>query len=191
MLAPLEGRPFLLHVGSAVPRKRLDVLFETFARLRAKHPELRLVQNGASLTTEQRAHVERLGIGGAFLQPSRTRIPRTTLAELYRRATAVLVTSDAEGFGIPAIESLACGAVLFASDIPVLEEVCGGAAIHCKVGDPDDWAARIDRFLSGAGAAPPREARLAQAAKYTWTNYARAILDAYEALGRGRPAGRA
>ena len=183
VLAPLGGRPYLLHVGSAVPRKRLDVLFETYARLRAKHPELRLVQNGAALSEAQRAHVERLGI--EVLQPSKRRIDRRVLAGLYRRAKAVLVTSDAEGFGIPVIEGLACGAVVFASDIPVLREVGGGdAAIHCRVGDADDWAARIGRFLAGEPP-PSRDARLARAAKYTWPNHARIILGAYEALARG------
>jgi glycosyltransferase involved in cell wall biosynthesis len=183
VLEPLEGRPYLLHVGSAVPRKRLDVLFETFARLRAKHPELRLVQNGAALSDAQRAHVARLGIEGALMQPSKRRIERSVLAGLYRRAKAVLVTSDAEGFGIPVIEGLACGAPVFASDIPVLREVSGGAAVHCRVGDPDDWAARIDRFLCGEPS-PPLEARLARAALYTWQRHAEIILDAYERLGR-------
>jgi glycosyltransferase involved in cell wall biosynthesis len=161
------------------------VLFETFARLHAKHPELRLVQNGAALDDAQRAHVERLGIRDAFLQPSALRIGRSVLAGLYRRAKAVLVTSDAEGFGIPVIEGLACGAVVFASDIPVLIEVSGGAAVHCRVGDPDAWAATIDPFLVGRSAPPPRDVRLARAAMYTWSNHAKIILAAYEALARG------
>ena len=69
LLVPIQGKPFVLHVGSAIPRKRLDVLFEVFARLHEKNPELRLVQQGAVLSSEQRAHAERLGITPFLFQP--------------------------------------------------------------------------------------------------------------------------
>ncbi len=114
VLAPLERKPFLLHVGSEIPRKRLDVLFEVFARARAARPELRLVQQGARLSSEQRAHAERLGVGPFLLQPPK--LDRATLAGLYRRASLVLFPSDAEGFGFPMLEALACGAPVLASD---------------------------------------------------------------------------
>jgi glycosyltransferase involved in cell wall biosynthesis len=181
VLAPLGGRPYLLHVGSGIARKRLDVLFETFGRLHAQFPELRLVQNGAVLDAAQRALVARAGIAGALFQPPE-RVTREVLGALYRRASAVLVTSDSEGFGIPVIEALACGATVFASDIPVLREVGGGAVVHCRAGDPEHWAATLAAFLAGALAVPPREARIAQGAKFTWEKQARTILDAYRGL---------
>jgi glycosyltransferase involved in cell wall biosynthesis len=187
LLARLEGHPFLLHVGSALPRKRLDVLFDTFARLRPRFPDLRLVQNGAWLDEAQLAHLARASIAGAFFQPSHAPIPRSAIAGLYRRARAVLVTSDAEGFGLPVIEALACGAVVFASDIPVLREVGGDAVIPCRVGDPEHWAATVGRFLDGTLSPPPREARLAQAARFSWSRHARVILDAYRGLGHPAP----
>ncbi len=176
----LRGRRFLLHVGSNVDRKRLDVLFETFARLRPSFPELALVQAGADLTPAQAAHVARLGLEGQIVFAGRT--SRVTLAPLYARAAAVLVTSDSEGFGLPAIEALACGAPLFASDIPVLREVGGRAAQYCRVGDPDEWAAEVRRFLSGEVRPPPLADRLARASTYSWKNHARTILDAYRSL---------
>ncbi|HEX8820394.1 MAG TPA: glycosyltransferase, partial [Archangium sp.] len=95
VLRSLEGRPYVLHVGSGIPRKRLDVLFEVFAALRRRHPELRLVQQGAELNEAQRAQVKHLGIGDALVQPPK--LDRATLSGLYRRARAVLVTSEAEG----------------------------------------------------------------------------------------------
>jgi glycosyltransferase involved in cell wall biosynthesis len=180
ILAPLAGRRYILHIGSAVPRKRLDVLFETFARLRSRHPDLFLVQGGGLVSDAQRAHIARLGIGDRVILSGK--VERSTLAAFYQQAQAVLVTSDAEGFGLPVIEGLACGAPVFASDIPVLREVGEGRVVHCRVGDPDDWAARVGRFLAGELAPPPREERLALAAKYTWKNHARIILDAYQAL---------
>src|SRR4029077_474620 len=98
VLASTRGAPFLLHVSSAIPRKRLDVLFETFARLREKIPGLRLVQQGGALTEAQRGHLRTLGIEGCLSQPPK--LSRRTLAGLYRRAAVVLLTSEAEGFGL-------------------------------------------------------------------------------------------
>ncbi|MFP2913112.1 glycosyltransferase family 4 protein, partial [Pyxidicoccus sp. 3LFB2] len=184
VLAPLGGRPYLLHVGSAIPRKRLDVLFAVFAALRARHPELRLVQQGGALNATQRAQVESLGIGEALLQPPRQERP--TLAGLYRRAQAVLVTSEAEGFGIPVIEALACGVPVVASDLPVLREVGEDTCAYCPVGEVSSWVETVDALLTGRQPPPPREARLARASRFTWTAHTRTVLDAYlRLLGAG------
>jgi glycosyltransferase involved in cell wall biosynthesis len=180
VLLPLQGRPYLLHVGSSIPRKRLDVLFETFARLRTRFPELFLVKGGASLTDAQWEHIDRLGIRDRVVLAGR--ISRTALASLYQRTQAVLVTSDAEGFGLPVIEALACGAPVFASDIPVLREVGKDTVTYCRVGEPDDWAAVVGRFLAHEAATPPLSERLARSAHYSWKNHATSILDAYRSL---------
>ncbi|QDF02615.1 glycosyltransferase [Myxococcus xanthus] len=177
VLAPLGGRPYLLHVGSAIPRKRLDVLFAVFAALRARYPELRLVQQGGALNDTQRAQMDALGIGDALLQPPRQE--RATLAGLYRRATAVLVTSEAEGFGLPVIEALACGAPVVASDLPVLREVGAEACTYCPVGDVPAWVESVAALLAGHDAQPSREARLTRASRFTWAAHARTVLDAY------------
>jgi glycosyltransferase involved in cell wall biosynthesis len=177
VLAPLEGRPFLLHVGSSIPRKRLDVLFETFAALRTRHPELRLVQQGGALTSSQREQVARLGIGDALLQPPK--LDRATLAGLYRRAQAVLIPSEAEGFGLPVIEALACGAPVVASSLPVLREVGDDACLYCPVGEVASWVELLDALLSGRQPPPSRERRLERARRFTWQAHARTVLDAY------------
>jgi glycosyltransferase involved in cell wall biosynthesis len=180
LLAPLEGRPFLLHVGSSVPRKRLEVLFEVFAELRRHHPDLWLVQQGAQLTDEQRRLVDRLGIGAVLLKPPR--LPRRAIAGLYRRASAVLLPSDMEGFGLPVIEALACGAPLVASDLPVLREVGGEAALFCPVGEVAAWTKTLLRLLQDPTHGPPQAARLERAAHYSWRAHARIIADAYRRL---------
>ncbi len=181
-LGPVAGRPFLLHVGSSLARKRLDVLFEAFARLRPRYPELRLVQQGADFDAEQRAHVERLRLGDALFQPASKHLERRTLAGLYRRAAVVLVTSESEGFGLPVIEALACGAIVVASDIPVLREVGGDATLYAPVGQPEAWAERVHELMSGRVPPPTKEMRLKQAGTFTWSEHARIILDAYRSL---------
>lgn len=177
VLAPLHGRPYLLHVGSAIRRKRLDVLFDVFAALRARHPDLMLVQQGGDLDTEQQAQVARLGLKDALLRPPRQE--RATLAGLYRKARAVLVPSEAEGFGLPVIEALACGVPVVASDLPVLREVGADACTYCSVGDVAAWTDTVDALLTGRRPAPELETRRARAARFTWSAHARTLLDAY------------
>jgi glycosyltransferase involved in cell wall biosynthesis len=182
VLARLGGRPYVLHVGSGIARKRIDVLFEVFARLRAERPDLCLVQQGATLSPEQREHAETLGIAGALLQPPR--LPRRTLAGVYRRAAVVLVPSEAEGFGIPVIEALASGAVVIASDIPVLREVGEDAVLYAPPGDVPAWTLAAQGVLRGSSAIPAEARRLRRAGDFTWDRHARTILDAYDDLAR-------
>jgi glycosyltransferase involved in cell wall biosynthesis len=174
------GGPFLLHVGSNIPRKRLDVLLDVFAAVRPLVPGLRLVQVGGPWPAADADRITRLGVGGDIVQVRG--LTRGQLAELYRRAAAVLVPSEAEGFGLPVIEALACGAAVVASDLPVLREVGGDAVVFAPVADVPAWAAAVRRAL--AGDAPPRDTRLSLAARYTWREHARVIGEAYRRLAR-------
>ncbi|MFY2564150.1 glycosyltransferase family 4 protein [Corallococcus terminator] len=178
VLSALGDRPYLLHVGSSIPRKRLDVLFDVFAALRTRHPELRLVQQGGALNASQREQVARLGIGDALLQPPWQE--RATLAGLYRNAKAVLIPSEAEGFGLPLIEALACGVPVVASDLPVLREVGEDASLYCPIGDVPAWTQTVDSLLTGRQPPPPLETRRARAARFTWAAHTRTILEAYQ-----------
>ena len=176
------GPPFLLHVGSCIERKRIDVLFETFAALRRERPDLGLTQVGGTFTKDQEEHARRLGIADAVTQ---TRgLDRARLAALYRSAALVLQPSEREGFGLPVIEALACGAVVLASDIPVLREVGGDAVVFAPVGDIASWSSAARRLTLDREAAPSRETRLARARLYSWSAHARSIVEAYEKLSR-------
>jgi glycosyltransferase involved in cell wall biosynthesis len=180
VLRPLGGRPYVLHVGSGIARKRVDVLFEVFAALRSRHPELRLVQQGAALNEAQRAQVARLGIGDALLQPPK--LDRATLAGLYRRARGVLVTSEAEGFGLPVIEALACGAPVVASDLPVLREVGGDVVTYVPVGDLGAWTEAAHHVLESPEPDTGRSQRISRGRGYSWEAHARIILATYHRL---------
>lgn len=175
--------PFLLHVGSCNPRKRIDVLLDAFSAARKRRPELHLIKVGGEWSDDHRARIERLGVAPALHHlPG---IDRLTLAALYRRAALVLQPSEAEGFGIPVAEALACGAPVLASDLPVLREVGGDAAVYCPVGDVPAWANAITHLLDNPTSAPSRPKRLAQAARFSWAAQARTIAAAYlQLLGR-------
>jgi glycosyltransferase involved in cell wall biosynthesis len=178
--AGLEGKPFVLHVGSCIPRKRIDVLLATFAELHRQLPELYLVKVGGSWTEPQQQQIIKFGLERAIVHL--TNLPNATIAQLYRQAQLVLMTSEAEGFGMPVTEALACGATVIASDIPVLREVGGDAAIYCPVGDIGEWSERALAAITTPELAPSLDQRLDRAAFYTWDNYARSIVTAYAKL---------
>jgi glycosyltransferase involved in cell wall biosynthesis len=169
--------PYLLHVGSTVPRKRIDVLLDVFAAARRRRPDLRLVKAGGAWTPAQRDQIGRLNLGSAIVH--RPDLTRAELAALYRQAALVLVPSEMEGFGLPVIEALACGAAVLASDLPALREAGGPAALYLPVGDVAAWADTVVAVLDRPDRAPPPETRRRQAARFTWAEHARVIADAY------------
>jgi glycosyltransferase involved in cell wall biosynthesis len=179
-LAEVEGRPWLLHVGSCVPRKRVEVLLDVVATIRETMPDLRLVKIGGEWTADHRERIARLGLTGAITHVRG--LPRAELAEVYRRAPVVLVTSGAEGFGLPVIEALGCGAVVVASDIPALREAGGPAANYAPVGDIGAWSDLVAKLLTNPAAAPPRASRLTWSSHFTWTAHAQIISRAYQRL---------
>jgi glycosyltransferase involved in cell wall biosynthesis len=174
--------PYVLHVGSCIPRKRIDVLLEVFAKVREPQPALRLVQIGGEWTDAQRDQIARLNLTPAIRQVRG--ISRHALADYYRRAALVLQPSSAEGFGLPVVEALACGAGVVASDLPVLREVGGPSVVYVQVGDVTGWADTIRALLSDPARLPSRPGRLSWASRFSWSAQAKTIGDAYLELAR-------
>ena len=169
-------RPYLLHVGSCTPRKNVELLLRVFAESRERIPGLELVQIGGPWTDAQRAYVEQHQLTLHIQQ--RRGISRAELASLYAGSTAVLVTSLAEGFGIPVIEALACGSPVIASDIPVLREVGFEGVRFCSLTDVGAWTRAVEELCT-TNSRPSREIRDRIRACYTWQAQARIISDAY------------
>lgn len=117
-------------------------------------------------------------------------LSRQELADVYRRASVVLLPSDAEGFGLPVIEAMACGTPVLASDLPVLREVGGDAATYAPVGDVEAWVRSVTVLLAEPEAAPDqwkarRAAALRQAAGFTWERCAARMAALYAAVADG------
>ena len=172
-------RPYLLHVGACTPRKNIELLLRIFADVRQRVPGLELVQIGGPWTDSQRRYIEREQLASYIRQKSG--ISRDELASLYAGAAVVVVPSLAEGFGIPVIEALACGAPVVASDIPVLREVGFEGVTFCSLADVDEWARAIEE-LCATGARPSSEVRNRICARYTWHMQAKIIGDVYRRL---------
>lgn len=174
---------FIFHVGSCIARKRIDVLLDVFAEVRRRMPGVRLIQAGGRFTEAQLAQIQRLGIADGVEQ--RHNLTRSQLADLYRAASAVLVTSEAEGFGLPVIEALACCAPVIASDIEPLREVGADAVTYCGVGDVHAWSRAVCGVLGSPSSAPSCEVRLHRAAQFSWRRHADTIAAAYLRLCAG------
>lgn len=182
LLGDLTETRLLLSVGNTLPRKRVDVLLRVFGAVRHEFPKVHLVRVG-DLTAEHRQLARELGLLGAIIVLPF--LERETLAAIYRRSTLLLHTADAEGFGLPLIEAMACGCPVLASDIPVLREVGGSAASYCPVGDTIAWKDKILRMLAENAEQPSvwnirRQLALEHAARFSWAENARETAMIYQ-----------
>ena len=177
----------LLHVGSTIPRKRIDVLLNVFAAVRQACPEARLVRVGGPFTAEQRLQVRELDLADAIMVLPF--LDRATLAAVYRRAAIALLPSEREGFGLPLVEAFACGTPVVASDIPVLREVGAGAAAYRPVGDIAGWSRAILDLLAERDRSPEawqarRTAGVARASQFSWSTYASEVAAVYRMVAK-------
>jgi glycosyltransferase involved in cell wall biosynthesis len=106
---------------------------------------------------------------------------------VYRRAALLLQTSDAEGFGLPLIEAMACGCPVVASDIPVLREVGGTATSYCSVADVQGWVNTIGKLLAERESHTHawmvrRETAVHRAERFTWAENACATTEVYRTV---------
>jgi glycosyltransferase involved in cell wall biosynthesis len=172
----------LLFVGGAEPHKNLAVVLDALARPEAAPlPPLRVVGNGADTTLQR--EVSRRGLTERVrLSPP---CDDAGLVDHYRRALALVVPSRSEGFGLPALEAMACGCPVLAARAGALPEVCGDAAMLL---DPDDVAAWAGALLVLAND-PTRRAQMQaagieRARRFTWGSTARALVAIYRELTR-------
>jgi glycosyltransferase involved in cell wall biosynthesis len=182
VVASGPGAVELLHVGSTVPRKRVDLLLQICGALRHDVPNVHLVRVGGALTPDQARLARRVGIDDRMSVLGV--VDDRTLAAVYRRAALVLQPSDREGFGLPLIEAMACGTPAVASDLAVLREVGGSAIEYCPPGSVAMWCRRIVELLNERELAPERwmarrNAALQRARCFTWPQFAARMAQVY------------
>lgn len=178
----LPDGPYLLHVGSTIRRKRIDILLQVFARVLAQRPALKLVRVGGAFTPKQQQLADELGIARRIVHAPY--LTKAEVAAVYRNAAMVLQTSDAEGFGLPVVEAMACGCPVIASDIAPLREAGGAEAEYCRVGDIDGWSETVARWVRELETDPEawemrRERARRHAAGYTWGENAKRTIGVY------------
>jgi glycosyltransferase involved in cell wall biosynthesis len=174
----------LLHVGTTIPRKRIDLLLKIVAAVKSVNPAVRLLKAGGSFTSAQRDLVRQMGLKDHVVQLPF--LETAQMAALYRRAGMVLLTSEREGFGLPVIEAMACGTRVIATDLKVLREVGGGAALFCPLGDIHKWRDTILEVMRESHDPTARKmwraAGIAQARTFSWRKYADSMARIYRSV---------
>lgn len=168
-IAGQRGTHFLC-VGTLGPRKNLATLLEAFRLVQARAPERELWLVGrASGPTPNAPGVRYLG-----------EVPDHDLPSLYSAAAAVCYPSLYEGFGLPVLEALQCGATVITSRDPALVETGGDATLAVDAQDPRAWAEAM------LAARPDPQRAQKRAAQFSWARTAHLTRDVYqEAIRRG------
>jgi glycosyltransferase involved in cell wall biosynthesis len=161
---------FLVYPARAWPHKNHERLFEAFAELRRRHPDLELVltayEGPAPTGVRSLGHVS-----------------RDELVRLYRSAAGLVFPSLYEGFGQPPLEAMACGCPVASSNAAALPEVCGDAARLFDPTSVEEIVAATEEILVDPGTWSARG--IAHAARFSWEATARAHDAAYAAAADG------
>lgn len=182
----LHAHDYVLFLGELATRKNPLWLVESFAQVASRHPTLRLVFAGSPGigAAAVRARVEALGLESrvAFLG----HVPRDLVGPLLAGASAVVLPSEDEGFGIPAVEAMTCGAPLIVSDRGALPEVVGDGGEVVPFADVGALADALYRTATDAQARTDLAARGKRRARaFSWRRAAQQTIDVYSHVAHG------
>ena len=196
--APLLARwglaadtPYLIYVGGISPHKNLEFLIEGFCRIleQPRFSNTRLLLVGGyskdvfyssfaalSRLVERRGRQARVIFTGY--------VPDEDLVHLYNGAQALVFPSLEEGFGLPAVEAMACGLPVVVSNTGSLPEVTAGAGVYFDPRDPAELERALERVLADPGLRRELSQRsLTRAAQFSWGQTATALLELFREVG--------
>jgi glycosyltransferase involved in cell wall biosynthesis len=168
--------PYLLYVGEADPRKNVKALVDAFLDL--PMTDLHLVLAGGSTQTRERLRAMCHGEGAGRIHLLGA-MDDQALAALYAGALAFVFPSVYEGFGLPVLEAMACGAPVICSRGSALQEVAGQAALFTDPGRPEALREAIARVTAEPSLRAELRGRgLERAATFTWSATRDGIIEA-------------
>jgi glycosyltransferase involved in cell wall biosynthesis len=175
--------PYILYAGALSVRKNVRRLLQAFAAVRREFPDLRLVLAGqrTGKRTPIDSDILREGLTDKIIVTGP--VSDAELTDLYNGCLLFVFPSLYEGFGLPPLEAMACGAPVICSDRASLPEVVGDAAVLV---DPTDGAAlktaMRELLMREDLRARMREAGLRRSRTFTWERYASDTLEVYRRI---------
>jgi glycosyltransferase involved in cell wall biosynthesis len=179
-------RPFIFYLGTFEPRKGIDVLLEAFEEIARRDSDVELWLAGQPGWGVKDIEA-RIASHGALSRIRRLGfVDETVLPALLRQSRVVSYPSRGEGFGMPVIEALACGAVVETSADTVMSEIAGDAALLARAGDADQLAEVLSTALAMNDAERGQFALhgRARAEEFTWDHCLAQHVKAYEMAAR-------
>ncbi len=175
---------YLLFVGTFEPRKNLPGLLDAYHHLRADLPDAPpLVMAGRRgwLYEDIFAKVEALRLADHVIWLEDA--PQADLPAIYNGAVALVLPSHYEGFGLTALEAMACGTPPVASKRSSIPEVVGEAGLLVDPDQPAELADALRRVITDTALRERLRAEgLARAAQFTWRKTAEVVLQVYRIL---------
>lgn len=176
--APSSSSPYVLAVGGVSPRKNTRRLIEAFARWRARgghRTDYELRITGTSLDRDYGKIGADLPTGVSLLGY----VDKAELPRLYAGAAAFLYPGIYEGFGLPIIEAMSCGAPVITSTTGAAPEVAGGAAFLVDPFSVESIEGGIEQVTRGEEAARLRALGYERARLFNWSDAANATIETY------------
>jgi|GEM_PF-4103041 len=180
----LSPDSYILSVCTLEKRKNLDLLIDAFEAWASRgNSKTRLVLTGASgnAMDSVRNRLANSKVKDRVLLTGF--VDDADLAPLYQGAVAFAYPSLQEGFGLPVLEALQCGAVVVTADNSSLPEVGGDAVIYCNAKKKDSIVEALQTAVSGTGREELQRKALVQASKFSWEKSVQTLADIYQQMG--------
>ena len=177
------NRPYYLYVGRLEKKKNTPALIEALALVREIAPEIKeklvLIGNASFGFDEVKYVIEEFNLNNEVYIPGW--VDEADLPYIYNAASAFVFPTKHEGFGIPILESLACGLPTIASDIPVLREIAEEAVLYFDHNDKHDIAQAMIKIIKDQDLRQELRTRgLIQSQKFSWLKCAAETLKEIE-----------
>lgn len=178
-------RPYLLYTGRLERKKNTPFLIEAFAKAKTKHGGIKerlvLVGDASFGYDEVKYLTHQYGLSSDIIMTGW--VPESDMPYIVNGASAFIFPSIHEGFGIPVLQAMNCGVPVVLSDIPVLREIVGDAALYFDPRNKDKASEAIFEILTNEKMKKGlSEAGLARAKQFSWEKCARETLGVLKGL---------
>ncbi len=179
----LPHRPYLMFMGGAEPRKNHRILFEAMAQSSRLTRDCSLIMIGDETVRGTSLNQDAKELGLSHIVQCLGSLSTDDLRLVYSNAIALVFPSLYEGFGIPLIEAMACGAPIVTGEQTAMPEVAGNAALYVNVQNVEQLGAVLEKLVEDVSLQEHlRQKGFERVKQFTWERAARKTLAVYQEL---------